>query len=436
MFIIVCNCSRNMMALVFVMGLLVGALGVMVYSRGQTKSLMEEVTGLKTDLVRAEAQLEAGSELAKEKVRLMEEAQAKLANSFKALSSEALKSNNGSFLDLAKATFEKYQETAKGELGKRQEVINGIVGPIHKVLERFDEKVNALEKSRESAYVGLTEQIKHLATTQNKLESATANLVKALRAPQVRGQWGEVQLRRTVELAGMLNRVDFVEQKSVTTEGGVQRPDMVINLPNERRIVVDAKAPLSAYLEALEAKDEAEQLKKRKDHARQIRDHLVKLGAKQYWKQFEPTPEFVVLFLPGEAFFSTALQEDPTLIDFGIENRVILSTPTTLIALLKAVAYGWRHESIAEDAKTVCELGNTLYERISVLAGHFGDMRKGLEKSVMSYNKAMSSMETRVLPSARKFRNLKVGSEGEIRELKGIEIPVAVATQEELVGVE
>ena len=421
-----------MLILVFIIGLLVGFLGGMFYCRGQTKTLMEEVIQLKTELTKAHVRLDAELEKGAEKFKLLEQAEAKLANSFKALSLDALKSNNESFLDLAKTTLERYQESAKGDLGKRQEAIDNMVVPIQKALARFDDKVNELERNRQSAYVGLSEQIKNLVTTQHKLESETMNLVKALRTPHVKGQWGEIHLKRTVELAGMINRVDFLEQESTETEDGIQRPDMVISLPNSRKIVVDAKAPLNAYLDAIEASNEIEQKRKQKSHARQIKDHLIKLGAKSYWKQFEPTPEFVVLFLPGEAFFSTALQHDPTLIDFGIENRVILATPTTLIALLKAVAYGWRHESITEEAKTICELGNTLYHRISILSGHFGDMKKGLERTVTSYNKMMSSLETRILPSARKFKDLKVASGKSIEAFQPVETPIAVPTQEEL----
>lgn len=363
-------------------------------------------------------------------------AEKRFENTFKALSSEALQNNNRSFLDLAKATFEKMQEGAKGDLSQKEKSISEMVTPIKQTLEKFDEKVNALEKAREGAYSGLNEQVKSLLVTQTKLESETANLVKALRAPNVRGQWGEMQLKRTVELAGMINQVDFVEQESVTTEDGRQRPDMIINLPNGKKIIVDAKAPLAAYLEALEAKQPHEQILKLKDHARQIKEHLQKLGAKSYWKQFEPTPEFVVLFLPGEMFFSAALEQDPCLIEFGSDNRVILATPTTLIALLKTISYGWKQESIALDAKEISELGNVLYDRMSVLANHFLDLRKGLTQSVTAYNKAVSSMETRVLPTARKFKELHSIGDDEIAELSTIDVPIVEAKAGELASLE
>lgn len=332
-------------------------------------------------------------------------------SAFKALSSEALQNNNRSFLDLAK----------------------NFISPIKESLEKFDQKVNTLEKSREGAYVSLTEQVKGLLVMQSKLEQETSNLVKALRAPNVRGQWGEMQLRRAVELAGMINQVDFQEQETVNTEDGRQRPDMIIHLPNGKKIIVDAKAPLAAYLDALETKQAQDQILKLKDHARQIKEHLQKLGSKNYWKQFEHTPEFVVLFLPGEMFFSAALEQDPTLIEFGVDNRVILATPTTLIALLKTISYGWKQESIALEAKEISKLGNILYERVYILAKHFLDIRRGLEQSTTAYNKAVLSLESRLLPAARKFKDLHNIGDSSIPEIQPIDTPLMESKAEELV---
>ena len=258
-------------------------------------------------------------------------------------------------------------------------------------------------------------------TTQQALQAETGNLVKALRAPQVRGQWGEMQLRRTVEMAGMLSHVDFLEQESVATEEGAQRPDMVVEMPSGRQVVVDAKAPLAAYLDALEAPDGESQIQFMKQHARQIRDHLKKLGTKAYWKQFDPTPEFVVLFLPGETFFSAALEQDPGLIEYGVEQRVILATPTTLIALLKAVAYGWKQEEIAREAKTISEQGKIVYERLRILSDRMGKLGTHLGRTVSAFNETARTTDARLLPAARRLKELHASSEKTLESPKMVQ---------------
>ena len=389
-------------------------------------ALREAHATIQQALARTEAQREAELKAAQDKLVLLEDAKARLQDAFKALSSEALSKNNESFLNLAKSTLEKYQEGAKSDLEKRQEAINKTVEPVGEALKLFNERVAKIEDRRTETDAGLKQQLQHLAQSQVELSRTTGSLVQALRAPQVRGQWGEMQLRRTVEMAGMVNYCDFMEQaSSPDAEGRQKRPDLLIRLPNERVVVVDSKAPLAAYLDALESQDPVVQTTKMKDHARQIRDHIKSLSVKSYWDQFDNAPEFVVLFLPNEAIFSAALEQDPSLIEQGVNNKVILATPTTLIALLKAIAYGWQQEAIAREAKEISALGKELYERIGVVAGHFSKLGRSLDQSVGHYNNAVRSVETRLLVTARKFQALDSSSGGALPELGAVEkVPV------------
>jgi DNA recombination protein RmuC len=412
-----------------VIGVLLGA-GLVYFTSGRSSkqteverdSLRKELGAARESLARIEAQRDAELKSANEKLALLEDAKTKLQDAFKALSSEALSKNNADFLNLAKSTLEKYQEGAKGDLDKRQEAINKSVEPVGQALKLFNERVEKIEERRTQTDASLKQQLQQLAESQVQLSKTTGSLVQALRAPQVRGQWGEMQLRRTVEMAGMINYCDFEEQASMETEeGNRQRPDMLIRLPNERVVVVDSKVPLAAYLDALQSEDPDVQKERMVAHARHIRDHIKGLSAKSYWSQFDNAPEFVVLFIPNETIFSAALEQDPQLIELGVLNKVILATPTTLIALLKAIAYGWQQEAIAREAKEISALGKELYERIGVVAGHFAKLGKSLDQSVGHYNTAIRSVETRLLVTARKFEALDSSNTDSLPDVNTIE---------------
>jgi DNA recombination protein RmuC len=383
-----------------------------------------EATALRQELASAQTRLEEERKAAAEKQEMLRDAQARLSDAFKALSADALRSNNEAFLGLARATLEKFQDGARTDLEKRQLAIDKLMEPVKETLGKFDLKMSDLEKARLEAYVKLTQQVSGLALTQETLQRETSNLVKALGSPGVRGRWGEVQLRRVVEIAGMLQHCDFEQQVHQAGEGGALRPDMVVRLPGGKSVVVDAKTPLTAYLEAIAAPDEATRKARLVEHARSIRDHMISLGKKAYWEQFQPAPEFVVLFLPGENFYSAALEQDSSLLEEQLaRNRVILATPTTLIALLHAFAYGWKQEALAENAQAISELGRELHERLVVMSDHFGKVGSSLAAAVESYNRTLASLDTRVLVSARKFEVLKATHSG--KELKS-PIPVEV----------
>jgi DNA recombination protein RmuC len=386
------------------------------------------IAGLRTDLegerrarVEALTRLEAAQKSFEEQKALIETLKKEMSDTFNALSSAALKSSSEDFLRLASESLGKVVADTKGKLGEHQVAMDGMIRPLAETLKRYEEQIKVMEEGRHKAYGSLTEQLRSLASTQENLQRETSNLVSALRKPQVRGRWGEMQLRRVAELSGMSMHCDFTEQQSVDTEKGRIRPDMVVHLPMEREIVVDAKVSLEAYLDAISAQTEEERKAKMERHAQQVRAHMNKLASKDYWSQFSLSPEFVVLFIPGESFLSAAVDMDTTLIEDGVQKRVIISTPTTFIALLRAIAYGWRQEQVTKNAQQISALGWELYERMNTMAKYFDDMGTAIERSIASYNKMVASMESRVLPSVRKFRELGVGGSGEIPVLEQID---------------
>jgi DNA recombination protein RmuC len=352
----------------------------------------------------------------------IEQGEQRLRDAFQALSAEALRENHQSFLALAKGTLGELHQGANHELETRQQAIESLVKPLQESLQQVDAKLHVVEKERREHYGQLTEQLRHVASAHEKLHSETHNLSKALRAPTVRGRWGEIQLKRVVEMAGMLEHCDFSVQETAAADDSRLRPDLVVRLPGGKRVVVDAKAPLEAYLAGIEASEESERRRSLVDHARQVRDHMTRLGSKKYQDQFDPTPEFVVMFLPGETFFSAALEQEPTLIEFGVDQGVIPASPTTLIALLRAVAYGWKQESLARNAREISELGRELHARVARLSGHFVRLGSGLDRAVQAYNETLGSLESRVLVQARRFHELGASRSGdEIAELKPLD---------------
>jgi DNA recombination protein RmuC len=419
----------------FLLGTSFGGLVAWLALRARAASLNSQATLLANELASARAQLEVHQETntqLREKVAGLAKALElstkaneadleRLREVFGSMAADALRNNNQSFLELAKANLEKFQGVAKSDLEARQKAVEHLVAPIQDSLKKVDEKIQQIEKNRNTAYDTLTVQVQSLIGTQEQLRTETGNLVKALRAPSVRGRWGEIQLRRVVEIAGMLPFCDFAEQETVNTAEGRLRPDLIVKLPGGKNVVVDAKTPLQAYLEAIEATDDNVRRSRLAEHAGQVRDHMDKLSSKGYWEQFEASPEFVVMFLPGETFFSAALEQDPGLIEQGVAWRVIPASPTTLIALLKAVAYGWNQEKLARNAQEISALGKELHDRLRSLFGHLESAGKGLDRAVECYNKAIGTLETRVMVSARKFGELGAAVTEEIPAVEPIE---------------
>jgi DNA recombination protein RmuC len=419
----------TMEATFLILGLILGAGAVVLALRPRLRSLSVDAarTGeLERDLVRARADLEHEKALAEERLAAVNNAQERLSASFKALSAEALQANMAQLTELARAQLQVAQTEAKGDLEKRQQAVEQLVAPLKEQLGRVDAQLRGLDQERRESRGRLEAQLRTLTEAGEKLRTETGALVTALRKPNARGQWGQMQLRNVVELAGMVRHCDFVEQSSLGGEENTLRPDLIIKMPGGKHVVVDAKAPLQGVLDAYEARDEAERERHMRDHARLLRKHVKSLADKAYWTELESTPDFVVLFLPGEHLYGAALDADPSLIEDAMARRVLIATPTTLLAMLRAVAYGWQQERVAESAQAVSELGRELHGRLVKLSSLLSTLGTRLGSAVRAYNETIGSYEARVLPGARRFAEHGAVSEG--RELPEIE-PVTISAR-------
>lgn len=376
---------------------------------------------LRADNARLEAELAVERRRAEERIAALDEARDQLRETFGAMASEALKHNSGEFLKLAQENLKAFHVHAEGSLTQREKAVENLVKPIREALEKTELQIRRMENERKEAYGSLTKHLETMAESQRLLQGETRNLVQALRRPEVRGQWGELTLKRLAELAGMVDRCDFYEQEQVQTEAGRQRPDMIVRMPDGREIVVDAKTPLDAYLSAIEASDDEMRKRELERHARKVRERVRELSAKAYWQQFRNAPDFVVLFIPGDQFLTAALDHDRSLLEDALASKVILATPTSFVALLRAVAFGWRQEALTENAERIRELGEDLYQRLGTFAEHLVKVGKSLDASVSAYNKAVGSFDTRILPGARKFTELGISAKTEVAELEQIE---------------
>jgi len=397
--------------------LLAAALGAVVtylFFNGRLGRMRDKCTQLSTAL-EFERKSSADQQAAYQQINTQ------LKDTFNAMAADALRDNNVQFLRLAKENLEKLHIKSEGELEKREKAIENLVKPIHDALDKTEKQVRKMETDRQQAQGALSKHLETIADSHRILQNETRNLVQALRRPEVRGQWGELTLKRLAELAGMVEYCDFFEQESVQTDEGKQRPDMIVRMPDKREIIVDAKTPLDAYLSAVEATDDAERAGFLESHARNVRARIKELASKAYWKQFKYSPDFVVLFIPGDQFLSAALDVDHSLIEDALSQQVILATPTSFVALLRAIAYGWRQETLAENAEAIREVGQDMYTRLATFAGHLSKLGRSLDNSVDAYNKAVASYDTRILPGARKFTEMGVASKKDLTGLEQVE---------------
>ncbi|MDH5325797.1 MAG: DNA recombination protein RmuC [Gammaproteobacteria bacterium] len=403
--------------------------GLIVYFR-LNKPLQQAREQIKT----LEVTLELERSNANEKLQTLENAKQQLQDSFSALSSQALQKNNEAFLKLAQENLKQFQIQAKNELGQKEKSIENLIKPIKEALDKTEKQIREIENERKEAYGALTQHLTSMAQTQSALQSETRNLVKALSRPEVRGQWGELTLKRLAELAGMVEHCDFFQQEHQNTEHGALRPDMIVRMPGQREIVVDVKTPLDAYLSAVEADNDTDRSKALERHCRNVRKRIQELSAKSYWNQFKNSPEFVVLFIPGDQFLSAALDLDHQLLEDAMQQKVILATPTSLMALLRAIAYGWRQESLAENAEHIREIGADLYQRLATFAEHLGRLGKSLSGSVQHFNRAVASFDSRIIPGARKFTEMGISEKKPLERVEQIEAaPKALESSPETV---
>jgi DNA recombination protein RmuC len=413
----------------------VAELRSVVHDREATlASVQGDLASARHECARMNAAFEAAKAASAEKLALLQEAEAKLRDAFAALSSDALKRNNESFLQLARASLSEFQTSATRDLDGRQKAIETLVQPLRESLAVVDTRLQEVERGRVASQAQLSEQIRSLTQAQQVLQLETNRLSRALRSPNVRGQWGELQLRRVLEAAGMLEGNHYEIKESIAGEDGRLTPDVVVKLPGGKNVVVDAKVPLTAYLDALECEDDAARESKLRDHARQLKDHVNRLANKSYWAHFQPTPDIVVMFVPGESLLMAAMQHDSGLLEFSMSRGVMLASPLTLIALLRAVAYGWQQETIAKNAQEISDLGRTLYDRIARLAEHFENVGRSLAKSVQAYNGAVGTLESRVLVTARRLKDKGVTASEELPDVQTVDQTPRPLGAAELVG--